>query len=254
MNFNSLITGPARLGLTLAARGLGLVRGRFGTTQVDDTTLQRSVEAEVFASRRAPKGQIEVNVTEGVVWLRGEVKTQSAVNELESRARSVEGVARVENLLRVAKPAKSAKPAARAKTQAKTQKRPAAKRSSRPKPAAATAPPPQAEPVADPTPPPAAQRERKVTRRFNAERTAGSEAEPTPRDLSDAGKGRQPAPLGADEPASPATAGAAAAAGEAPATGSREPAGVGSPAAPFPTTGGGSGSSENGSTGNGGSA
>jgi hypothetical protein len=224
MNLNSLITGPARLGLILAGKGLALVRGRFGANQVDDATLQRSVEAEVFASRRASKGKVEVNVTEGVAWLRGEVRTQTAVDELESRAASVEGVTRVENMLRVAKAAQGSKPAARAKSQAKSQKRPAPKRSSRPKPAAASAPPPQAEPVPDPTPPPAAQRERKVTRRFNAEQTAGSKAEPTPRDLSDAGEGRKPAPLGAEEPA-----------------------GVGSPAAPFPTTGRGSGPSGNGS-------
>ena len=250
MNLNSLITGPARLGLTLANTAFGLVRGRLGGTEIDDSTLQRSVEGEVMASRRAPKGKVEVNVTEGVVWLRGEVKTQTAVDELESRARSVEGVARVENLLRIAQPAQRSKPAARAKTQAKTQKRPAPKRSSRPKPPAATAPPPQAEPAPAATPPPAAQQERTVTRRFNAGQTAGSDAEPTPRDLSDSGQGRKPAPLGAEEPG-PDTARAAAQAGEAPAPTEREAAGVGSPAAPFPTTGAGSGTSENGSSGSG---
>ena len=230
MNLNSLITAPARLGLTLGSRAIGLIRSRLGGGRIDDATLQRSVEAEVLASRRAPKGKVEVAVTEGVVWLRGEVKAQAAVDELETRARSVEGVARVENLLRVAK-AQRAKPAARAKAQ----KRPAPKRSARPKPAAATAPPPEAEPTPAPTPPPAAQREREVTRRFNAEQTSGSDAEPTPRNLSEAGEGRQPAPLGSEEPAG-------------------EPAGVGSPAAPFPTTSGpgGPGPSENGASGGGG--
>jgi BON domain len=138
MNFSSLITAPARLGLTLGARAFGFVREHLGgRPRVEDNILQRNVEAEVMASRRAPKGKIEIDVTEGVVWLRGEVRSRAAIEELESRASSVDGVARVENLLRVAKPAK-------------TQKRPAPKRSSRPKPPAATAPPPKAEPTSTP--------------------------------------------------------------------------------------------------------
>ena len=133
MDLTQLITAPARLGLTLGSRAFDLVRERLGGgPRVDDNILQRNVEAEVMASRRAPKGEIEINVTEAVVWLRGEVRTEAAVEELESRASSVDGVARVENLLRVAKPASRTKPAAQATTQT---------------PAAATAPPPQAEPA-----------------------------------------------------------------------------------------------------------
>jgi hypothetical protein len=197
MNFNSLITGPARFGLKLGAQVFGALQSRFGGGGVDDATLQRRVEAEIQASRRAPKGKVEVNVAEGVAWLRGEVKTKTAIEELETRAGSVEGVDRVENLLRVAK---AAKPAARAKSQ----KRPAPKRSTEPKPAAATAPPPEAEPAPQPTPPPAAQEERPVTRRFNAEQTSGSDAEPTPSELADTGEGRRPAPLGATVGSPPA--------------------------------------------------
>jgi hypothetical protein len=126
-----------------------------------------------------------------VVWLRGEVKSAAISEEVEARASAIEGVIRVENLLRVAKPA--AKPAAKP---SRSQKRPAAKRSSRPKPAAATAPPPTAEPAKPAPPPPAAQEERPVTRRFNAEQTP-AEAEPSPQELAETGQGRQPAPLGA---------------------------------------------------------
>lgn len=210
MNLNSLITGPARLGLTLGGRIVGAVRGRFGEGTIDDETLQQRVEDQVFASRRVPRGKVELSVTEGVVWLRGEVKSAAAVEEAEARAAGVPGVSRVENLLRVAK----------APARPKTQKRPAPKRSAKPKPAAATAAPPSAEPVKPATPPPAAQQERPVTRRFNAEKTP-AEAEPSPRELAEAGEGRQPAPLGADEPVG--TAGTAR--GD-------------SPAAPFPDTGG----------------
>ena len=197
MNLNSLITGPARLGLTIGGRVLGLIQSRLGgTPQVDDETLKRQVEADVFGSRRVPKGKVQVEVAEGVVWLRGEVKSGSIADEVEARAGAIDGVKRVENLIRVAKAAP------RAKAQPKSQKRPAPKRSSRPKPAAATAAPPDVEPAKPATPPPAAQQERPVTRRFNSERTPDA-AEPGPSELAETGQGRQPAPLGATEPASP---------------------------------------------------
>ena len=189
MNLNSLITAPARIGLSLGGRIAGLIRDRIaGSQQPDDDALQQQVEGEVFASRRVARSKVQVEVTEGVVWLRGEVKSGAIAEEVEARAGAIEAVKRVENLLRVAKPAQ--KP--------KSQKRPAPKRSSRPKPPAATAPPPEATPVAPATPPPAAQEERAVTRRFNAEQTP-SEAEPSPAELADKGEGRQPAPFGATE-------------------------------------------------------
>jgi hypothetical protein len=204
MNLNSLITGPARLGLTLGGRLFGLIQSRLGgSPQIDDETLRSQVEADVLGSRRVTKGRVQIEVAEGVVWVRGEVKSASVSEEVEARAAAIEGVRRVENLLRVTKaPARS-----------KAQKRPAPKRSARPRPAAATAPPPDVEPARPATPPPGAQQKRPVTRRFNAERTP-DEAEPSPRELAEKGEGRQPAPLGATSPT-----------GEG-----------GSPAAPFPTT------------------
>lgn len=156
MNLNSLITAPARLGLGLGSRIVGLVQDRLGGGQADDETIQQQVEEDVFSSRQASRSKVEVEVIEGVVWLRGEVRSASASEEIESRAGAIEGVKRVENLLRVA--TTTGKP--------KAQKRPAPKRSARPQPAAATAPPPAAEP-AEPTPTP--QEERPVTRRFTGE-------------------------------------------------------------------------------------
>ena len=220
MNLNSLITAPARLGLSLGGRIAGLIRDRLGgSQQPDDDALQQQVEGEVFASRRVARSKVQLEVSEGVVWLRGEVKSTAIAEEVEARAGAIAGVRRVENLLRVAKPAQ--KP--------KSQKRPAPKRTSRPKPAAATAPPPEAKPAEPATPPPAAQEERPVTRRFNAERTP-PEAEPSPAELAETGEGRQPAPFGATE--SGATdSGATRESGS-----TREDAApVESPAAPFPT-------------------
>ena len=45
---------------------------------MDDVTLTRKVETEIFRPKGAPKGKVDVNAVDGVVWLRGEVKNQSA--------------------------------------------------------------------------------------------------------------------------------------------------------------------------------
>jgi hypothetical protein len=195
MNLTSLITAPARLALSLGGRVAGLAKGRLGGgPAIDDDTLQRRVEADLFGSRKVAKTKVQIEVNDGVVWLRGEVKSDAVAEEAESRAGAIEGVQRVENLLRVAKAESRSRPKAR--TSQRTQKRPAPKRSSRPKPPAATAPAPDVEPAKPAPPPPAAQQEREVTRRFNAEETPAG-AEPSPRELAETAKGRQPAPLGA---------------------------------------------------------
>jgi hypothetical protein len=66
---------------------------------VDDVTLARQVESELFREENAPKGQISVNAANGVVQLRGEVEQPELIDELVQRARSVQGVREVENLL-----------------------------------------------------------------------------------------------------------------------------------------------------------
>ncbi len=65
----------------------------------DDQTLKAKVESEVFRPADAPKGDVSVNVEEGVVYLRGELGDASVIEDLERRVRSVQGVDRVENLL-----------------------------------------------------------------------------------------------------------------------------------------------------------
>jgi osmotically-inducible protein OsmY len=66
--------------------------------QPDDVTLARKVETEIFRDADVPKGQINVNAEDGVVFLRGEVEPD-LIEELAARARSVQGVLGVENLL-----------------------------------------------------------------------------------------------------------------------------------------------------------
>ncbi len=66
--------------------------------ELDDVTLARKVESEIFRDADAPKGQVDVNVVDGVVYLRGEVE-EDRIRELENAARKVSGVKGVENLL-----------------------------------------------------------------------------------------------------------------------------------------------------------
>jgi osmotically-inducible protein OsmY len=72
---------------------------RSRATVVDDQTLKAKIESEVFRETEAPKGDVNVNVELGVVYLRGQLEDQSLIEELEQRVRTVQGVSRVENLL-----------------------------------------------------------------------------------------------------------------------------------------------------------
>jgi osmotically-inducible protein OsmY len=72
---------------------------RGGADELDDATLVDKVESIVFRTRDVPKGQINVNAENGVVFLRGEVDRPELVEALESRVRKVRGVRGVENLL-----------------------------------------------------------------------------------------------------------------------------------------------------------
>ena len=65
----------------------------------DDVTLARKVETEIFRDADAPKGDVNVNAENGVVYLRGQVKNQKLMKELEAKAREVDGVKEVDNLL-----------------------------------------------------------------------------------------------------------------------------------------------------------
>jgi osmotically-inducible protein OsmY len=66
---------------------------------LDDVTLARKVETEIFRAADAPKGQVSVNAENGVVFLRGEVADTSWIERLGSEAEKVGGVKGVRNLL-----------------------------------------------------------------------------------------------------------------------------------------------------------
>lgn len=67
--------------------------------QPDDVTLARKVETELFRDAEVPKGDINVNAENGVVFLRGQVSDESLVEALGKSARNVRGVREVENFL-----------------------------------------------------------------------------------------------------------------------------------------------------------
>jgi hypothetical protein len=67
--------------------------------EIDDTTLARKVETEIFRADDAPKGSVNVNAEYGKVYLRGEVESPELIEELVAKTRAVQGVKDVENLL-----------------------------------------------------------------------------------------------------------------------------------------------------------
>jgi len=72
-----------------------------GKGRTDDVTLARKVESEIFRDAEVPSGQINVNVEDGVVYLRGELEQPDLIEDLGAQARKVQGVRAVENLLHV---------------------------------------------------------------------------------------------------------------------------------------------------------
>jgi hypothetical protein len=64
----------------------------------NDATLKAKVESEIFRDPEVPKGQIDVNAENGIVFLRGETEPELA-KTLEQQVKKIPGVQGVENLL-----------------------------------------------------------------------------------------------------------------------------------------------------------
>ena len=96
-------TRAERAGRAVSARTYGMAQKarhiREEEKDYDDTTLARKVETEIFRAEDAPKGQVDVNVVDGVVYLRGQLEQPELVDELVEKTRKVSGVKGVENLL-----------------------------------------------------------------------------------------------------------------------------------------------------------
>jgi BON domain len=170
-------TGLAfRTGRRMTAGALRLAQkagplGRSPKPDMDDFTLARKVETVIFRGANSPKATVNVNVVDGVVWLRGEVKRPQQIRSLEEKARSVPEVQGVENLLHL--------PKTPAPTRADTPERQQRPRSS----------------TRRPTP------RRHAGGRVTDDRTDAivSEAEPSPAEHAQRHEGRDPAPLGSHD-------------------------------------------------------
>jgi osmotically-inducible protein OsmY len=65
----------------------------------NDQALAERVKSEIFQPADAPKDSVNINVENGVVYLRGEVKRPDQIRKLVKEAGAVDGVRGVENLL-----------------------------------------------------------------------------------------------------------------------------------------------------------
>ena len=67
--------------------------------ELDDVSLVRKVESELFRDRTIPKGPISINADRGIVVLRGQIEDAQQIQRIEREVRGVAGVREVENLL-----------------------------------------------------------------------------------------------------------------------------------------------------------
>jgi hypothetical protein len=103
----AVAVGAAGAAATRRGRALLFGKGRAAANALtpsaprdyDDVTLARKVESAIFRSEDSPKGDVNVNAENGVVFLRGQVKTPEQIKGLEVAARKVAGVKDVNNLL-----------------------------------------------------------------------------------------------------------------------------------------------------------
>jgi osmotically-inducible protein OsmY len=66
---------------------------------LDDATLARKVESEIFRDGSIPKGEINVNAEEGVIVLRGQVERPDQILAVEQAVRRIPDVLDVQNFL-----------------------------------------------------------------------------------------------------------------------------------------------------------
>ena len=83
---------------------VGIARRTFNARRrhgepLDDVTLTHKVESQLFRRAGVPKGQINVNAEDGVVFLRGVVERQEDIERMEAATRRIAGVREVENLV-----------------------------------------------------------------------------------------------------------------------------------------------------------
>ena len=90
--------------MTLALFVAGCSTTQSAGRQIDDTTIHAAVTAKLTAERFSNILNIDINVTNGVVTLAGEVPNAQVSADAQSEARRVSGVVRVINNLQIKSP------------------------------------------------------------------------------------------------------------------------------------------------------
>jgi osmotically-inducible protein OsmY len=84
---------------TVAGKAKGAAASAAPTETPSDETLADRVRSVVLRPADAPKGDVNINVVDGVVYLRGEVDEPDRIRGLVEATEKVDGVRRVESLL-----------------------------------------------------------------------------------------------------------------------------------------------------------
>jgi BON domain len=84
--------------LGIARRTVNAARRR-DREPLDDVTLARKVESELYRRPGVPKGHISINAEDGVVFLRGVIDRPEDIERIADAARKIGGVQAVENLI-----------------------------------------------------------------------------------------------------------------------------------------------------------
>jgi osmotically-inducible protein OsmY len=70
-------------------------------TSINDAWIHTKITSKLISDKDTPARKINIDVVDGVVTLRGEVKTPTAKDEADRIAKDTEGVKRVRNLLKI---------------------------------------------------------------------------------------------------------------------------------------------------------
>jgi osmotically-inducible protein OsmY len=96
-------SGVSAVAQQAAGQATGLVRETVphprDNPNPDDQTLKDRIESEVFRDPAIPKGNININVADGIVVLRGELETAADIDNVIAKVRAVPDVQRVESYL-----------------------------------------------------------------------------------------------------------------------------------------------------------
>jgi osmotically-inducible protein OsmY len=90
--------------VTLALLVAGCSTTQTAGRQIDDTTIHAEVSAKLTGERFSNIVNIDINVTNGIVTLAGEVPNAQVSADAQHEARKVSGVVRVINNLQVKSP------------------------------------------------------------------------------------------------------------------------------------------------------